>query len=213
MAQRTMPAHQQHSTAQATMYNTEHWGAWLAAIAALFTGAVGLLIGFGTITWARLQDRVILDASFGNPAFWEGLVWVGAAGALAVLAGALHHGRHHAAAEPADGENRALLRTEHSFAWVAALGSVAATVIGFLVLYDAFGTGTLLDGLLWMAAAVGLSALAFALHAVGHHQPTDVVTDDHILGVVRRSGDYSAAAHTHRVDPTTGPAETPPPAR
>jgi hypothetical protein len=77
----------------------------------------------------------------------------------------------------------AMYNTEHSLAWLMALGAITLAVIGALISFDVFsigGVGTeegesaaarnFQEAAIWLLPAIGAALLAFTLHATQHHR-------------------------------------------
>jgi len=182
---------------QVPMYHTEHFLAYLFAVASIVMGVLGLLVGFNVI------NKGGGTSTLGVPPqnFWDGLNWIIPAIASAMLAYTLHSSEHHLAQNPSTlaPAHKSMWNSEHYGAWLVGIGTVALAVIGMLVGFDVINRGTPFDGLIWSFASVGAGALAMTLHSVRHHQMA--TEEDYILGVVERAGTARGTTTTRGTQP------------
>jgi hypothetical protein len=169
------------------LYSTEHWLAWVALLASLVMGILGLLAGFGIIGTDEVSDatggNANIDEVTGTQTVnWQdGALWLLPAISIGMLAWALHSTEHHAArtVEARDDMNRNLFNTEHWLAWLLGLATIAAAALTLLVGYDVFdNANTAEDGLLWGLSSIVAAALTGTLHTVRHHQ---MATDEDVI--------------------------------
>lgn len=163
------------NTAQQSMYQTEHWYAWLLAFAALALGAIGILRGFDIIGTAAEITQPDTGQGFqfgpGQVQFFDGLLWLLPAIALAFHSLAWHRNEHHLVRSGGTRTEDGLLMLEHGLAWLLAVGSLVMLAVGMLVGFNLIlDDGTQTDGILWIVAAIGTGILVNTLHSVRHHQ-------------------------------------------
>jgi ABC-type branched-subunit amino acid transport system permease subunit len=185
---RDAPTEETMTQAQGSLYFAEHTGAWLVAIIAVIAAIVGVLAGFDVIdlrddvpvTGAGEEGLTLLSSDF-----WDGAMLLFSAITAGLLAMALHSNDHHRMRELSimRGSERAMWSFEHGFAYILAIGSIVAVVIGLLVGFNTFSADhDQGDALMWIWLGLTGSTLTTALHMVRHHQMA--VEEDYIIGIV-----------------------------
>jgi hypothetical protein len=170
---------------QDSMFETEHWLAWLFALIAIVLGVIGIIRGFGYIGGAASTDAAAGTTAGYFGTIWDAAVWMLPAIAAGLLSMALHQTDHHRMRDPDRLEDReeGLWKTEHGLAWLFALLTIVFSVLGMLVGFHLLGGGNHQpDSLPWLLASIGSGVLTNTLHAVRHHQ---LASDaDYIVRVV-----------------------------
>jgi hypothetical protein len=198
--------------AQDSLYNMEHWLAWLMALGAIVLGVIGGLTGFGII---ELRDAVtavdIPGVETGTGAatvfednFWDGAMLIFAGLTAAILAYTLHANDHHRLRNLSTVEDseRGLWSAEHSLAYLFALGAVTLVVIGLLTGFGAFSSDNdQRDGLIWIWLGLGSAILTQTLHAVRHHQVG--VEQDYIVAIIEERAGRTAPRAVPGTEPRT----------
>jgi hypothetical protein len=197
--------------AQDSLYGMEHWLAWFMAVGAIVLGVIGMLVGFGIVDLRGGNvaglDIPGLNLGAGNRGvlgnnFWDGAMWLFAAISASVLAYTLHTSDHHRVTNlsQVSASDRGLWSTEHSLAYLFAVGTVVLVVIGLLTGYQTFSnSNTQFDGLIWIWAGFGTSVLTMTLHAVRHHQ----VQEDYIMSMLQERTGRATPAATPMREPGT----------
>ena len=176
--------------AQDSLYGVEHAGAWLMALIAAVLAAIGTLNGLGVIELRETVAASPAGSAEGGETllttpFWDGAMLLFAAMTAGLLAFCLHANDHHRGRNLSTlpKSERSLWSTEHSLAYLFALGSIAFVVIGLLVGFNAISDANDQgDGLIWIWLGLAGSTVTTALHAVRHHQVG--VEQDYIISVV-----------------------------
>jgi hypothetical protein len=170
---------------QDSMFEGEHWLAWLFSLIAIVLGVIGVLRGFGYIGGPASSDAAsgTVAGYFGT--VWDCIVWMLPAISAGLLSMALHQADHHRMRNPErlGDRDEGLWKAEHAAAWLFALLTIVFGVLGMLVGFHLLGGGNHQpDSVPWLLASIGSGVLTNTLHAVRHHQ---LASDaDYIVRVV-----------------------------
>lgn len=175
------------ATAQDSMFESEHWLAWLFALIAIVLGIIGMLRGFGYIGGSAASSAAAGTVAGSFETVWDSAVWLLPAIAAAMLSMALHQADHHRMRNPErlDDREESLWKTEHSLAWLMAILTVVFGIIGMLVGFHLLGGGNHQpDSLPWLLGSIGTGVLTNTLHGVRHHQLAS--DEDYIVRIVEQ---------------------------
>lgn len=173
----------EHSTSTASgAWTAERGIAWIFGFVAIGFISVGLLVGFGIVgpqgvDVEGFEGAAGIEAAAIQGSFWDAYVWLLVGFASGLLAfgmsrGDPHHG-HHAGAG-----NGAL----HGGTYLFGLLAIGFGALALLVGFNMFNMGHVqTDGVMWGFAALGMSAIAAALHA---QVPSIVADEDYLVRLV-----------------------------
>jgi hypothetical protein len=179
--------------AQDSLYDVEHFGAWVMAVVAIVLGVLGALTGFGIINLREAATTIDLPgvttdveaATIFSNNFWDATLLLFSGISAALLAFCLHSSDHHRMRDLSTmrSSERGLWGAEHTMAYIMALVTIVLIALGLLVGFGVFSaTHDQFDGLIWTWLSVGSAVLTTTLHMVRHHQMS--VEEDYIIGII-----------------------------
>jgi hypothetical protein len=206
--------HLKYHRAQDAAYKTEHFGAYLLAVAAIVLGLIGILTAFqivevrdygtgaggfetrtggetgvdtgGGTGQAEVGGVGIEARSVTSESFWDGMLLLTVGLAAGMLALCLHMSDHHRMRDPRtlSDTDTGLWSAEHIGAYLFALATIALGTIALLTGFDAFGAGTNQLDGMIWAFAAFGAGILTTTLHTVRHHQT-MAEEDHLIQVVR----------------------------